>query len=188
MNENEIFQDKKGSKKKIAIIVIIVCLVVSVAGFTGYKVYTNMQQKEQERILQEEKIKQLEAEKAEQAEKERKLEESKKAAKEKEESQNDKNKVNIGEWENLHNMINTLIVSEDVWGKKEITKEEVTRVKALFEGKDETITNYLTEWQNLDFSHSVEFHNYVWDKLGGTVGRADDVDAGGIEAAKVAMQ
>ena len=39
-------------------------------------------------------------------------------------------------------------------------------------GQDDYLSDQLKKWLELDFSNGVEMHNYVWNKLGGNVGKA----------------
>lgn len=79
-------------------------------------------------------------------------------------------------YKDIHEMANTVIIADQIWGKEEITKE---RLNALI--IEVTASNYesrkhlldiLNGWKNGDFSNVVNDHNYVWEKLGGTVGKA----------------
>jgi hypothetical protein len=58
----------------------------------------------------------------------------------------------------------------------EITSERIAALifavtKSNWQDKDFLLKN-LNLWKNNDFSKSVEFHNYVWEKQGGEVGKA----------------
>ena len=78
----------------------------------------------------------------------------------------------------IHRMSNTKIIAEDnqIWGKLEITPENIASLKSLIEKVNyddkEYMLEVLTRWENNDFSQAVEEHNYFWKKLGGTVGKA----------------
>ena len=78
----------------------------------------------------------------------------------------------------IHRMSNTKIIAEDnqIWGKLEITPENIDSLKSLIEkinyDDKEYMLEVLTRWENNDFSQAVEEHNYFWKKLGGTVGKA----------------
>ena len=83
-------------------------------------------------------------------------------------------------YDKMHRMANTKIeaVDGEVWGEIEITVELCDRLinkikdsnlKALEKNK---LVEILNRWKNVDFSNCVEEHNYVWSKLGGTVGKA----------------
>ena len=78
----------------------------------------------------------------------------------------------------IHRMSNTKIIAEDnqIWGKLEITPENIASLKSLVEkinyDDKEYMLEVLTRWENNDFSQAVEKHNYFWKKLGGTVGKA----------------
>ena len=78
----------------------------------------------------------------------------------------------------IHRMSNTKIIAEDnqIWGKLEITPENIASLKSLIDkinyDDKEYMLEVLTRWENNDFSQAVEEHNYFWKKLGGTVGKA----------------
>lgn len=78
----------------------------------------------------------------------------------------------------LHRMSNSKIVAEDneVWGRIDIDKDALKSIKGLIEKVNYKDRSYLLEvvsrWENNDFSQAVDEHNYFWDKLGGTVGKA----------------
>ena len=38
------------------------------------------------------------------------------------------------------------------------------------------LRNSLIKWQDGDFSNAVDVHNYVWEMLDGTVGKAKELD------------
>ena len=38
------------------------------------------------------------------------------------------------------------------------------------------LRNSLTKWKKGDFSNAVEVHNYVWEMLDGSVGKAHNLD------------
>ena len=77
-------------------------------------------------------------------------------------------------YEKVHHMANTIIIANDgqVWGKAEITKEAVNKIINDLKGNDDYLSNELEKWANKDFSNGVEVHNYVWDKLDGSIGKA----------------
>lgn len=79
-------------------------------------------------------------------------------------------------WSELHKMINTKIVADEVWGLTNITPElcdvllaEVTQSE--YQHK-EAMLKMLANWRDGDFRNAVEEHNYLWELLGGTVGEA----------------
>lgn len=78
----------------------------------------------------------------------------------------------------VHQMANTLIVAEDnqVWGQEEITKEKIDDlISSLNDSglkyKNEVIA-ILNRWKSGDFSMIISDHNYVWNLLDGSVGKA----------------
>ena len=86
-------------------------------------------------------------------------------------------------YEKIHHMSNTIIIAEDgnIWGESEITLEAIEEIILKIEKEDEYISNELSRWLELDFSNAVEVHNYVWSKLGGTVGKAEKLNEKNIE-------
>ena len=58
------------------------------------------------------------------------------------------------------------------------------RVSKLLKGKDDYLYKELLKWDDLDFSNAVEVHNYVWEKLGGTVGKAIAINEDAVQALK----
>jgi len=91
------------------------------------------------------------------------------------------NTVRVTVFKEIHRMANTKIIAEDgeIWGEIDITAERIERLIKEVEtsaGFDDATRRRLLEilyrWQSKDFSEIVEDHNYVWRKLGGTVGKA----------------
>lgn len=85
----------------------------------------------------------------------------------------------------IHKMTNSVIVADDKWGDIQVNKENIQKVKesAVYKS-DEEIQAYIAEWESGNFNNSHNFHNYVWKKLGGTIGRASDIDKYEAEKAK----
>lgn len=83
----------------------------------------------------------------------------------------------------IHRMANTIIIAEDgnIWGKDEITQDSIDKALYQLNGRDEYLDTELKKWKELDFSNGVEVHNYVWTKLGGTIGKAKSLDEQSIE-------
>lgn len=78
----------------------------------------------------------------------------------------------------MHRMANTKIIAENnkIWGELPMDKEEIQNLKGIVEKVNyedrEKLLDILNRWESGDFSQSDKEHNYVWEKLGGTVGRA----------------
>ena len=81
----------------------------------------------------------------------------------------------MSEMQLVHKMTNNVIVSSQIWGYEEINETNINEALDIFKD-DEKIVNYLNQWLEKDFSNSVEFHNYIWEMLGGTMGKATDLD------------
>ncbi|GMQ60461.1 hypothetical protein AN1V17_48610 [Vallitalea sediminicola] len=79
-------------------------------------------------------------------------------------------------WEEMHMMANTKIVADEIWGEIEITEERVdyliTEVLVSEYSDRKKLLSILYNWKNKDFSCAVDEHNYLWEKLGGSVGKA----------------
>ncbi|MCT4688211.1 DUF6241 domain-containing protein [Vallitalea sp.] len=79
-------------------------------------------------------------------------------------------------WKEMHMMANTKIVADEIWGEIEITEERVnyliTEVLVSDYPDKKRLLTILYNWKNEDFSCTVDEHNYLWDKLGGSVGKA----------------
>lgn len=91
-----------------------------------------------------------------------------------------KTNVEYNIYDTMHRMANTKIEAIDgqVWGEIEITPElcneliEKVNKSGFDDSEKQKLIGILTRWKNGDFSNCVEEHNYVWKKLGGSVGRA----------------
>jgi len=78
--------------------------------------------------------------------------------------------------EEMHKMINSKVVAEYVWGEVPVTEENVEKLieevkGTTFPDRDKLLT-MLENWKNNDFENAVNDHNYIWEQLGGTVGKA----------------
>ena len=81
-------------------------------------------------------------------------------------------------YQRVHYMVNTIIIAEDgnIWGESEMSRDAVTQVINDLKGQDDYLSSELEKWLGLDFSNGVEVHNYVWNKLGGTIGKAKELN------------
>lgn len=89
---------------------------------------------------------------------------------------NTKNEQNI--YKTLHEMSNTKIIAEDnlIFGEIDITPNKIKEIKenvqqSTFPDKD-YLLQILDRWDKGNFNQVVDEHNYFWDKLNGTVGKA----------------
>lgn len=78
----------------------------------------------------------------------------------------------------MHKMINTKIVAEDgkIWGEVDITTDKCNKLinevsKSGYPDKT-TLLQFLSRWKEKNFKSGVEEHNYLWDGLNGTIGKA----------------
>jgi hypothetical protein len=78
----------------------------------------------------------------------------------------------------IHQMANTIIIPEDgkIKGRIPITDEKCNAMllevmASSYENKEQYL-KILERWKSRDFSHGVYDHNYVWELLGGVIGRA----------------
>lgn len=76
----------------------------------------------------------------------------------------------------VHEMSNTIITSNNIWGRTKITNENIIKAIDLVSKTDQNLVEKLENWSNGDLSNGVEVHNYVWDRLGGTVGKAEGLN------------
>lgn len=78
----------------------------------------------------------------------------------------------------MHCMTNTLIEAADgeKWGAKEMNMENIidlkNRINKINMLEKDKLFAILQKWENNDFSNIVNDHNYVWLRLGGSVGKA----------------
>jgi hypothetical protein len=68
-------------------------------------------------------------------------------------------------YDELHRMINTKIVADQIWGKIEITEEKVNalikEVSSSNYHDKEILLEMLYNWKKGDFSNAVKEHNYL---------------------------
>ncbi|MBP1745347.1 MAG: hypothetical protein H6Q58_2325 [Firmicutes bacterium] len=90
----------------------------------------------------------------------------------------------------IHLMSNSLIEAEDglKWGEENVDKTNIDKVirmldQAPVNTKTKKLRQIVERWQQGDFSQIVDDHNFVWDLLGGTVGRASSADSGAVAEA-----
>lgn len=79
-------------------------------------------------------------------------------------------------YKDMHRMANTKIVADEIWGEDEISEERLNKVilevmKSSYEDKEKLLT-MLRNWKTGNFKNAVEEHNYLWEKLGGNLGKA----------------
>lgn len=77
----------------------------------------------------------------------------------------------------MHEMANTKIVARDgeIWGLEPMTKGNIDILKQAVKDlniNDNGINEILDRWSKQDFTKCVDDHNYVWNKLDGTIGEA----------------
>ena len=81
----------------------------------------------------------------------------------------------------MHKMINTKIIAEDgkIWGEIEITSDRcqqlITEISESQYPDKDVLLGFLTRWKSENFSSGVGEHNYLWDGLNGTIGKASDL-------------
>jgi hypothetical protein len=91
----------------------------------------------------------------------------------------------------MHEMANGLIIPHDgkIWGVKEMNQDNINTALYMAENsrqseEKESLIEIARNWGKSDFSSIVDDHNFVWDMLGGTVGRAEKPDYDAIDKAK----
>lgn len=78
----------------------------------------------------------------------------------------------------MHRMANTKIIAEDnkIWGELPMKADDIKNLQAIITSVNYEDREYLLEvlnrWINEDYSMAAEEHNYFWEKLGGTIGKA----------------
>ncbi|MFL0248755.1 DUF6241 domain-containing protein [Candidatus Clostridium stratigraminis] len=77
----------------------------------------------------------------------------------------------------IHEMTHTKVISDVSDRYVEITPERVDELilaiaKSNWDDKA-FLLEHLKRWKNNDFSKSVELHNYIWEKEGGIIGKAN---------------
>ncbi|WP_455540156.1 DUF6241 domain-containing protein [Terrisporobacter sp.] len=81
----------------------------------------------------------------------------------------------------IHSLANTLVKADYKWQCSEVTPKTIKlALKGVEEINDDYdrmhLRNSITKWEKGDFSNAVEVHNYVWEMLGGTVGKAEQLN------------
>ena len=87
----------------------------------------------------------------------------------------------IGIYIDIHHMSHNVIRADEKWGFKNLTLENIRNLIEKAEevsGTADTdeVLDILYRWEKGDFSRADKDHNYVWSKLGGTVGIATGVN------------
>lgn len=189
---NDILSSRKGA------IICGVVVIIAIGGLVGQKVYKAKEAAKIEAIqiakedAETKKAQDLYAKQKAEAEakalEDVKALEATQAAKEEEaevaKASAEINRVGRSEavvYEEIHTMVNSIVIADDVWEKKLITKENIVALIAeinnsKFQDKKELYT-ILNRWKAGDFTQADSDHNYVWGKVGGTVGRATGVDS-----------
>lgn len=81
----------------------------------------------------------------------------------------------------IHSMANSIIHAEYKWECTEITPNTISKalegVEFIKDDYDRMhLRNSLTKWSKGNFNNAVDVHNYVWEMLDGTVGKAYTAD------------
>lgn len=81
----------------------------------------------------------------------------------------------------IHSLSNTIVKAEYKWQCSEVTPKTIDiALKGVEKIKDDYdrmhLRNALRKWKDGDFSNGVDIHNYVWEMLGGNVGKAEALD------------
>lgn len=89
----------------------------------------------------------------------------------------------------IHSLANTLVHADYKWECTEVTpitiKKALKGVELIKDDYDRMhLRNSLAKWSKGNFSDSVEVHNYVWEMLDGSVGKAYTLDDKEIEKVK----
>ncbi len=85
----------------------------------------------------------------------------------------------------IHQMSHHVIIADDKWGFKELTLENIQglieQAEVISSTSDTSaVLEILHRWEKGDFTEADRDHNFVWSKLGGTVGIATGVNMNAI--------
>lgn len=92
----------------------------------------------------------------------------------------DKDLVSI--YTDIHHMSHHVVIADEKWGFRDLTLENIDKLRKELDGiaghdaVKEDLYDILERWKNGDFTRAHHDHNYVWRKLGGTVGKATGVN------------
>ncbi|QSS98750.1 hypothetical protein IMZ31_11595 [Pontibacillus sp. ALD_SL1] len=79
----------------------------------------------------------------------------------------------------IHQMSHQKVIANKKWGALPITMERINRLIEVVEMNNYThkqdYLEILTAWKNKDFANIDDHHNMIWEKQGGTVGKATGV-------------
>lgn len=82
----------------------------------------------------------------------------------------------------IHKMANEVVIADKKWGRIEMNEKNINtvtvQVLASYMAKERKteLLRILGLWKQGDFRGAHHDHNYVWELLGGTVGKATGVD------------
>lgn len=81
----------------------------------------------------------------------------------------------------IHHMSHRVVIADEKWGEKDLSLENIQALiraaNEISETVDTTeVLEILLRWEKGDFSRADKDHNFVWSKLGGTVGIATGVN------------
>ena len=81
----------------------------------------------------------------------------------------------------IHHMSHKVVRADEKWGEKDLSLENIRslieKANEISETVDTTeVLEILLRWERGDFSRADKDHNFVWSKLGGTVGIATGVN------------
>lgn len=84
--------------------------------------------------------------------------------------------------ETIHKMANEVVIADKKWGRIEMNEENINTVTVqvlasyMVKEKRTELLRILALWKKGDFRSAHQHHNYVWELLDGTVGKATGVD------------
>lgn len=82
----------------------------------------------------------------------------------------------------IHKMANEVVIADKKWGRIEMNEKNINTVTVqvlasdMVKEKQTEMLRILALWKKGDFRRAHHDHNYVWELLGGTVGKATGVD------------
>lgn len=84
-------------------------------------------------------------------------------------------------YEEIHEMANSIVIADDIWAEKPITKAGISRLIKTVKGSTyenkSPLLDILGRWNAGQFDVAEYDHNYIWTELGGNVGEATGVDS-----------
>ncbi|MDR4945773.1 DUF6241 domain-containing protein [Neobacillus cucumis] len=76
----------------------------------------------------------------------------------------------------MHQMTHQKVIADQKWGAIPMIPDTINQVYKVVKDSDfpdkDDLMSMLEDWKAGNFSHAASNHNYLWERLGGTVGEA----------------